>query len=77
MEQIMELLKAMQERMETQIGSLASKMDANQAEMEAMQQKMDGWRANTAKNRATGRKVKPSTDVPSTALGEEEVAVHL
>jgi hypothetical protein len=62
MEQMAELRKAMQERMETQIGSEASKMDASQAEMKIMQKKKtDGWRANNARRRATGRKVKPST----------------
>jgi hypothetical protein len=65
MEQMMELLKTMQERMETQKGSLASKMDASHAEMKAMQQNTDDWRTNAAKNRATRRKVKPSTDVAS------------
>jgi chaperonin cofactor prefoldin len=42
MEQMTELLKAMEERMETQIGSLACKMDANQAKLKGMQQKIDG-----------------------------------
>jgi hypothetical protein len=39
MEQMTELLKAMQERMETQIGSLASKMNANQAKTDVNQVK--------------------------------------
>jgi hypothetical protein len=53
MELMTELLKAMQERMERQIGSPASKMDANHAEIKAMQKKkMDG-------RRATPRKTEP------------------
>jgi type III secretory pathway component EscV len=40
-EQTMELLKSMQERMEKQIGSLVSKIDINQAKTDANQAKMD------------------------------------
>jgi hypothetical protein len=36
-----------------------------------------GCRVNTAKSRATGRKVRPSTDVASTALGKEDMVVCL
>jgi hypothetical protein len=36
-----------------------------------------GWRVNTAKNRATRKKVGPSTVIASTAFGKEEIAVHL
>jgi hypothetical protein len=36
-----------------------------------------GWRVNTVKYRATGRKVRPSTDVESTALRKEEMTVCL
>jgi hypothetical protein len=47
MEQMTEFLKAMQEMMETQRGSLASKMDTNQAQIVASQEwmiaKTDGW----------------------------------
>jgi hypothetical protein len=32
---------------------------------------------NTAGNRATGRKMRPITNVAITALGEEEMAVRL
>jgi hypothetical protein len=41
MEQMIELLKVTQERMETQIGSLAYRMDANQTEMRTNQAKME------------------------------------
>jgi hypothetical protein len=44
----------MQERMETQIGSLASKMDANQAGMKAMQAKTY---ANQAEMKAMQHKI--------------------
>jgi hypothetical protein len=40
MEQMMELLKAMQEMVETQIGSLASWMDTHLARIEANQREM-------------------------------------
>jgi hypothetical protein len=36
-----------------------------------------GWRVNTAKRRATGRKMRLITDVARTALGKEKIAVRL
>jgi hypothetical protein len=35
------------------------------------------FEGNHHENQALGRKVTPSTDVTSTALGKEELAVHL
>jgi hypothetical protein len=34
------------------------------------------WTVNTAKSRAIRRKVRPITDVASTALGKDEMAVE-
>jgi hypothetical protein len=51
MEQMMEFLKAMEAKMETQIGSLASVMNAieheRRAHHEEMMAKMDAWRGVT------------------------------
>jgi hypothetical protein len=54
MEQMSELLKAMQERVETQIGSLACKMDTSQAEMKATQPKIDASQDGCLTSRNAG-----------------------
>jgi chaperonin cofactor prefoldin len=50
---MLELLKANKEWMETQIGSLTSKMDANQSGMKAMQVQMDANQAKADANMKT------------------------
>jgi hypothetical protein len=56
-EQMLELVKAMQEQMETQIDSLASKMDANQAGMKAVQEQMDANQAKADANMKTNQEI--------------------
>jgi hypothetical protein len=44
----------------------------------ALKKEQQEWlERNTAKSQATGRKVRSFTDVASTALGKEEMAVRL
>jgi hypothetical protein len=89
-EQMMELLKAMQERMETEIGSLASKMDTNQAKIDAnlakiitsheqRTAKMDAW---LAEMRAWQKEMTAGQETMDTCLESkqptslESIAVH-
>jgi hypothetical protein len=56
----MEQMNAMQERMETQIGFLISKMDTKQAGMKAMQQRMD---ANQKEMKEGTRAIQAKADI--------------
>jgi hypothetical protein len=74
-EQMLELLKTMQ-GMETQIGSLASKMDANQAGMKAMQEQMNAnqAKANMKTNQDMLARMEAKMDIILKEMKEEMLA---
>jgi fructose/tagatose bisphosphate aldolase len=55
MEQMTELLKAMQVMVETQIGSLASRMDTHEAKTDANQEMLAELEAKKDANQKNGR----------------------
>jgi peptidyl-tRNA hydrolase len=70
-EQMLELLKAVQQGMETQTGSPTSKMDYNQAGMKAMQEQMD---ANMKMNQEMLARMEPKMDITLKEMKEEMMA---
>jgi hypothetical protein len=51
--------------------------ESHSGQMALRREQQSSWRVITAKNRATGRKVRRSTDITSAALRKEEMAVCL